>query len=120
MVSVTCILLSELIEEGRCTVNELVLTDEQAKLVRESRATVRVVDREGNTYTGIRFELSAAELEETLARIRNRPKDQKTTPGEVVQARLRLLDAEFKHYGELDREYVRGVIMGRVPVEAES
>jgi uncharacterized protein YmfQ (DUF2313 family) len=83
---------------------ELVLTEEQAKIVAQALGPVTVRDAKGNVLGRIEPELTLEMIAELKRRARS-PGPFYT--GEQVQARLRALQEEWDRTGGFDEAYMR-------------
>jgi hypothetical protein len=81
---------------------EIILTEEQAKLVAQATGPIAVRDPQGK-WLGLLDPKEAALVAEALAQ---RGKPRKCIPGHKVQEHLRALQAEWDRLGGFDREYM--------------
>jgi hypothetical protein len=83
---------------------QIILTDEQIRVIQQASGTVMVRDPDGNAYTPLKLELTAEQIAEMKRRA--------ASPGpwfssEQVQRRLKSLEAEWERTGGFDEAYLR-------------
>jgi hypothetical protein len=83
---------------------EIVLTDDQLRVLSENGGSTLMIDSRGHLYGVIRRELDVEQLARVAQR-RQLPKEP-GIPGDRVRAHLKALEAEWERLGGFSREYM--------------
>jgi hypothetical protein len=83
--------------------SELILSDEQAKIVAQARKPVTVRDSKGNVLGFVAPVWTEADVTEAKRRLSS---GERRIPSERVEAHLRALEEEWQRTGGFDKDYM--------------
>jgi hypothetical protein len=88
---------------------QIILTEEQTKVLDQARAKVQICDARGNvvTFVDANERVSAEEIAEAKRRLAS---PQPGVPSHQVEAHLRALEAEWQRTGGFDEAYMRSFL----------